>query len=258
MASDEPVILVETDGPIRIVKLNRPDQLNAINQELDDRLSTVFSELARDDSARVIVITGAGRAFSAGGDFEHLKAMYEDPVLRRRSVENGQLIVRSMLRCRLPIVAAVNGPAVGLGCSLVALSDTVFMSEDTFLADPHVSVGLVAADGGALSWPSHISVMLAKEFLFTGDRIPANRAAQMGLVNHVLASEEVLPAAMAYAQRLARLPQQAIEATKRVLNLHLERAVSATIDYAFSAELESFHTQDLREAVDRFLGSSNP
>ena len=171
MAAHEPAVLVESDGTIRIVKLNRPDQLNAINQELDDRLSTLFTELAEDDSARVILITGQGRAFSAGGDFDHLKAMCEDPVIRRRSVENGHRIVWSMVRCRLPIIAAVNGPAVGLGCSLVALSDVVFMSENAFLADPDVSVGLVAADGGALSWPSHISLMLAKEFLFTGDRI---------------------------------------------------------------------------------------
>ena len=173
---EEPVVVVQADGPIRVVKLNRPDQLNSINEELDNRLATIFSELAEDDSARVIVLTGTGRAFSAGGDFDHLKAMYEDPALRRRSVENGHRIVWGMLRCRLPIVAAVNGPAVGLGCSLVAMSDTVIMSEKAFLADPHVPVGLVAADGGALLWPSHISLMLAKEFLFTGDRIPARVA----------------------------------------------------------------------------------
>jgi enoyl-CoA hydratase/carnithine racemase len=158
-----------------------------------------------------------------------------------------------MIQCRIPVIAAVNGPAVGLGCSVIALSDVVYMAESAYLSDPHVTVGLVAADGGPLTWPLHTSLLLAKEYAFTGDRISAQRAAQIGLANHVSADADVLTDALAAAHKIAALPQQAVEATKRVLNLHLERAVLATIDFAMASETASFDTDDLRANVDRFL-----
>jgi len=246
-------IRVETNGPVRVVRLSRPDQLNAVNDDLHLGLTRVFPLLGADRDARVAVITGEGRAFSAGGDFELLNRMVKDRALRRDVIAEGRELVLNMIRCRLPVVAAVNGPAVGLGCSVVALSDVVFMAESAYLADPHVAVGLVAADGGPLTWPLHTSLLIAKEFAFTGDRISAARAAQIGLANHVCPDREVLPAALKAAHRIAALPRQAVEATKRVLNLHVERAVLATIDFAMAAETESFETSDLQENVARFL-----
>ena len=111
-----------------------------------------------------------------------------------------------MIRCRVPVVAAVNGPAVGLGCSVIALSDVVYMAESAYLADPHVMVGLVAADGGPLTWPLHTSLLLAKEYAFTGDRIGAARAREIGLANHVCPDDEVFAAALAAAHTIAALP----------------------------------------------------
>jgi enoyl-CoA hydratase len=248
------VISVEADGPLRIVRLNRPEQLNAINDELHAALTELFPQLSADPEARVAVITGNGRAFSAGGDFDLLDRMAKDRDLRRDVIAEGRELVINMVRCRIPVVAAVNGPAVGLGCSVIALSDVVYMAESAYLADPHVTVGLVAADGGPLTWPLLTSLLLAKEFAFTGDRIKAARAAEIGLANHVVPDGEVLAAAIAAARRIAALPQQAVEATKRVLNLHVERSVLATIDFAMSAETESFDTPELRANVDRFLG----
>jgi enoyl-CoA hydratase/carnithine racemase len=247
------VIRVEDDGPLRVVTLTRPEQLNAVNDELHRGLATVFTQVSADADARVAVLTGAGRAFSAGGDFDLLDRMSKDRVLRRTTIAEGREIVLSMLRCRVPVIAAVNGPAVGLGCSLVALSDVVYMAESAYLADPHVPVGLVAADGGPVTWPLHTSLLLAKEYAFTGERITATRAAEIGLVNHVCPDDEVLPAALAAARKVAALPQQAVEATKRVLNMHMERAVLATIDFALAAENESFDTDELRANIDRFL-----
>jgi enoyl-CoA hydratase/carnithine racemase len=241
---------VVAEGPLRLVRLNRPDQLNATNHGLHRGLAAVFPQLDADDGARVAVLTGAGRAFSAGGDFDYLDALSADPVLRRETLAHGRQIVTGMVGCRVPIVAAVNGPAVGLGCSLVALSDIVFMSERAHLADPHVLLGLVAADGGPIAWPLLTSLLLAKEYALTGDRIPARRAAEMGLVNHVCAEDEVLSSALACARRIAALPRQAVEDTRRVLNLHLERAVLATIDFALSAESRSFDSAELRENLD--------
>jgi enoyl-CoA hydratase len=247
-------IRVEADGPIRIVRLTRPDQLNAVNDDLHLGLTRVFPQLSADSGARVAVITGEGRAFSAGGDFDLLDRMAKDRSLRHDVIAEGRELVLNLIRCRVPVVAAVNGPAVGLGCSVIALSDVVYMAESAYLSDPHVTVGLVAADGGPLSWPLHTSLLLAKEYAFTGDRISAARAAEIGLANHVCPDAEVLSAALKAAHRIAALPQQAVEATKRVLNLHLERAVLATIDFAMSAETESFDTPDLRANIDRFRG----
>ena len=157
-------------------------------------------------------------------------------------IAEGRELVLNMIRCRIPVVAAVNGPAVGLGCSVIALSDVVYMAESAYLSDPHVTVGLVAADGGPLTWPLHTSLLLAKEYALTGERIPAARAAEIGLANHVCPDGEVLPAALSAAHKIAALPRQAVEATKRVLNLHAERAVLATIDFAMASETESFDT----------------
>jgi enoyl-CoA hydratase/carnithine racemase len=244
---------VTDDGPIRVVTLNRPEQLNATNHELHAGLAALFPQLDADEGARVAVLTGAGRAFSAGGDFDYLDELTRDGALRSTTIAHGRQIVTGMVRCRLPIIAAVNGPAVGLGCSLVALSDIVFMAASAHLADPHVVLGLVAADGGPVVWPLLTSLQLAKEYALTGDRIPAERAAAIGLVNHVCPDEEVLDRALACAERIARLPKGAVEDTKRVINIQMERAVLASLDYALSAEDRSFTTPELRANIDAVL-----
>ena len=242
-------VQVEADGALRIIRLNRPDALNAVNDDLHCALAALWPRLNEDPGARAAVLTGNGRAFSAGGDFAYLKEIMNDPALRRKTILHGREIVLGMVRCRIPVVAAVNGPAVGLGCSLVALSDIVYMAETAYLADPHVQVGLVAADGGPLTWPLQISVLQAKEYALTGARISAERAVEMGLANHVVA--DPLSEAIACAKKIMELPQQAVESTKRMLNMHIERAVLNTLDYANAAEDQSFQTEDFRQIVER-------
>jgi enoyl-CoA hydratase/carnithine racemase len=245
------VIQVEDDGAIRVVRLNRPEQLNATNHELHEGLAQLWPQIDADTEARAVVLTGNGRAFSAGGDFDYIDELVGDEALRKLSLTHGRMIVTGMAGCRVPIIAAVNGPAVGLGCSLVALSDIAFMARSAHLADPHVLLGLVAADGGPITWPLMTSLMLAKEYALTGDRIPAERAAAIGLVNHVVDDDAVMDEAMACARKIAKLPKQAVEDTRKVINLHLQRAVLATIDYALTAEHRSFDSPELRANLDR-------
>ena len=242
-----PEVDVAADGPLRIITLNRPGALNAVNDPLHTGLARLWPRLSEDHDARAAVLTGSGRAFSAGGDFGYLEELSRDAALRAKTIAHGRDLVLGMARCRVPVVAAVNGPAVGLGCSLVALSDVVYMAETAYLADPHVQIGLVAADGGPLTWPLHTSLLLAKEYALTGARISAPRAAEMGLANHVVA--DPLSEALACAKRIAGLPRQAVESTKRIFNLQLERAVLATLDFAMTAEEQSFGTADFRSII---------
>jgi enoyl-CoA hydratase/carnithine racemase len=248
-----PEVQIESDGPIRVIRLNRPDDLNAVNRAFHRAIPSVFEQLALDLDARAAVITGNGRAFSAGGDFAYLDELTQDLDLRRETILDGRRIVKGMVACRVPLIAAVNGPAVGLGASIVALCDIVYMAESAHLADPHILVGLVGGDGAAITWPLLMSLHLAKEYALTGDRIPAERAAAIGLANHVVPDDEVFDQAMACAQRIAKLPQQATQDTLRAINMHLERAVLATLDYAFSAEERSFTTPEMRERLDRLM-----
>src|SRR6185436_12216954 len=162
---------VKADGPLRIITLNRPDALNAVNDALHVGLAKIWDALNEDADARAAVITDAGRAFSAGGEFNYLDELRGNEALRQKTIKHGRDIVIGMVRCRIPVIAAVNGPAVGLGCSLAALSDVVYVAETAHFADPHVQIGLVAADGGPLVWGSQISLLQAKEFALTGVRI---------------------------------------------------------------------------------------
>lgn len=242
---------VEADGPIRIVTLNRPDALNAVSPTLHHALISVWQHIGRDREARAVVLTGAGRAFSAGGDVANFLRNQEDLAHRRQSILGARHLVDAMIGFHLPVVAAVNGPAVGLGCSLAIMSDLVIMSETAYLADPHVKVGLVAGDGGAAFWPYLVGMLKAKELVMLGDRVPADEAVRLGLANKAVAPESLMDEALAMARRFAELSPSAVQDTKRAFNLHLRRAVEDVMHFALAAESESFDTPFVRESVER-------
>lgn len=252
----EPHLSVEADGAVRLVTFNRPETLNAVDADIHRALAQLWGHLADDAEARAVVLTGRGRAFSAGGDMVMFQRLQEGRDERRRLLDEAGMIVREMIGFPLPVVAAVNGPAVGLGCSVALLCDIVYMAESAYLCDPHVAVGLTAGDGGAPTWPLFMSLMRAKEFLLTGDRISADRALALGLANRVVPDEGVLDEAMALAHRLAAMPPQAVQSTKRALNLHLARAAAGVLEFALAAEYQSFDTEDHRQIIDRFLSRS--
>ena len=248
------VLTVTEDGPVRIVRLNRPEALNAVDEALHTALTHVWTSLSEDRDARAVVITGEGRAFTAGGDMGLLHRMSEDLDVRERLLEESAKIMHDMIGFRLPLVAGVNGPAVGLGCSLAMLSDIVHMEESAYLADPHVPVGLVAGDGGAITWPLAMSLLSAKEYILLGDKIPAHEAHRLGLANKVVPDGEGFESALAIAHRLAALPPQAVQDTKKAINVHLARAATGLVELCASAEYRSFDTPELKANVAKFMG----
>ncbi len=244
--STEGVLTERVDGRVLTITMNRPEKLNAVNEAMHAALaSTWVSAAARDDIA-VIVLTGAGRAFSAGGDVGEFGGMMDEGPRRREMVAAARAIVTGMLRCPLPIVAAVNGPAVGLGCSLALLSDVVVMSQAAFLADTHVQHGLVPGDGGFI-WPMLTGMMQAKLPLMTGDRIDADEAYRLGLATKICSADSLQECVEEVAGRLAAMPRGAVQDTKRMLNMHTERALFGVMDFAMAAE--SLNFVDNREAI---------
>jgi enoyl-CoA hydratase/carnithine racemase len=241
-------LVVTADGPVRVLRMNRPEDLNGINRPLHQALARVWDDIGGDVNARAVVITGAGSAFSAGGDFGYMQENIDDEVMRAQTVAEGRAIIRGMVRCPLPVIAAVNGPAVGLGCSIAMLSDLVLMSEDSFLADPHLRMGLVPGDGGMV-WPALIGLSRAKEYLFLGSRIPPDKAVEFGLASRVIAPEQLMPEALSIAHRLAQVPPAALQETKSALNAYLEVQLDGAFESALSAELTSMGSPEHREAV---------
>ncbi|HZP30526.1 MAG TPA: enoyl-CoA hydratase/isomerase family protein [Acidimicrobiia bacterium] len=249
-------LLVEARGAVAVVTLNRPDALNAANEALHGRLARVWGELDGDPAVGAIVLTGAGGAFSAGGDLNLLQRMVDDRALRDAIMAEGMEIVRAMTAVRVPIVAAVNGPAVGLGCSLASMCDLVVVEEHAYFADPHVALGLVAADGGALTWPLLTSLLRAKEFILLGDRLPAADALGIGLANRVVPTGTSVQVALELAERMAALPSQAVRETKAVLNDALRRAVGSALEGAIAAETASFDEATFRANLATMLRRS--
>jgi enoyl-CoA hydratase len=241
---------VSADGPVRIVRINRPAELNAINGPLHRAFAQVWRQLAADTEARAVVLTGEGRAFSAGGDLGWITSFLDDPVAREESLREGAEIIEEVLRFPLPVVAAVNGPAVGLGCSIAVLCDVLLISETAYLADPHVAVGLVAGDGGAAFWPLLTPLLRSRVYLFTGDRIPAATAVELGLATKAVPPDELLPAALQLAHRFAGQPMEAIRGTKRVLNMHLAGALAGPLQSGFAAEAVSMQTPEHRARLE--------
>ncbi len=250
------LVRLDSDGAVRVLTLNRPDARNAFNDELKLAFVDRLRQLARDTDARAIVVTGAGEAFSAGGDIGNFVNRYKFEN-RFYWMREARLLADEMLRCHLPIVAALNGPAIGLGCSVAIMSDLVLISEDAFMCDPHVGVGLVAADGGAVLWPLIMSYLKAKEYLLLGERIPGDECVRVGLANRTVPAGQVLEEALKLAHRLAELPWQSVQETKRAINLHLQEAAMRVMPMATTAESESFNTDAVQAFMARFgIGES--
>jgi enoyl-CoA hydratase len=246
-------LVVQVDGPVRVVTMNRPDSMNAADAVMHRELAEVWELLALDPGCRAVVLTGAGRAFSAGGDLPRMIETQQDRAVQDEVFDEARRIVLGMLALPQPVVAAVNGPAVGLGASLVALCDLAVASEKAYLADPHLAVGLVPADGAAMLWPLTMGLMRAKEFVFSGARITAATARDWGLVTRVVPPDEVLVTALTLAHDLAGYPAQALQDTKRLMNTHYTRALAGLLDEALACEQASVDSPEHAQRVRRLV-----
>lgn len=242
-------IRTETVGDVLRVTIDNPrSDLNVVDEGLHHDLCRLFRDLRDEQSARAVLLTGSKRAFSAGGDFGWFPTLQEPGRLDALR-HDAKAMIWDLLDVELPIVCAVNGPAVGLGASLALLCDVVFMAETATIADPHVRVGIVAGDGGTAIWPLAVGPARAKEYLLTGDPVGAVEAERIGLVNHVVPAADLDETAMAFAARLAAGAPLAVRYTKLAVNKLVKDALNVSFDAATALELVTFRTEDHREAL---------
>lgn len=249
---------VNVAGRIATVMMNQPDKLNAVGMGMHTELARIFVDLNNDPQVDIIILTGAGRAFSSGGDIDWMQKMIDDPDEFEKTAREAKQIVFSMLDCEKPIIAKVNGHATGLGATLALFCDVIFASDKAKIGDPHVNVGFVAGDGGAVIWPQLIGYARAKEFLMTGDLIPAPEAARIGLINRAVPLEELDAAVDVFARRLASGATKAIRWTKMSVNIGLKQLAHSIMDASISYEAQSNRTADHAEAVAAFREGRKP
>nr|WP_145550138.1 enoyl-CoA hydratase-related protein [Variovorax boronicumulans] len=239
-------------GRILTIALNRPAQRNAVNARLHHELSRVFTDAQRDGGSDIVVLSGNGSAFCAGGDIDWMQLSVDEPSEFERTAREAKDIVYSQLDLEKPLICKLNGHATGLGASLALLSDIVVMAAEARIGDPHVSVGLVAGDGGALIWPQLVGYAKAKKYLLTGELMAAAEAERIGLVTEVVPRAELDAHVAALAQRLAAGATKAIRWSKVTTNLPLRQLFHSYFDAGVAYECMSNLTADHAEAVRAF------
>lgn len=248
--SVESTVLLDVDGPIATVGLNRPDKLNAIDVTTHLRLAECLREANREPHVRVIVVTGAGRGFCSGGDVSAMEGSTSFGRPGPAVVHTpGRDLVDTLLRIEKPLLARVNGPAVGLGATIALLCDVVVMADEAQIGDGHVPIGLVAGDGGALVWPMLVGPARAKELLMTGRLLTGPDAVQCGLVARSVPAADLDSTVQALALELAALPPYAVQATKASVNRILQFVSTLVLDTSLAYEHLSMKMADHQEAL---------
>jgi enoyl-CoA hydratase len=240
-------------GRVLTIVMNRPEVKNAANVRMHRELSTVFRHAQADEASDIVVLTGAGDAFSSGGDIRAMRDKIADRTLWNDTVNEARSLFYSILDMEKPFIARINGAATGLGATLAVYADISIASEGAVIGDPHVKVGLVAGDGGALMWPMLVGFQRAKELLFLGDNISAVEAARIGLISRAVPAAQLDDEVDALVTRLLKLPPFALRGTKKAINHTLKGLALATFEYGVSLETQSQLTRDHAEAVDAFI-----
>lgn len=245
-------------GRVLTITLNRPEKLNAVDAVMHEELARVFVDASSDPDSDIVVLTGAGRAFSSGGDIGWMQEMIDDPARFEKTAREGKQIVYTLLDCEKPVIAKLNGHATGLGATIALFCDVIFAAENAKIGDPHVSVGFVAGDGGAVIWPQLIGFARAKEYLMTGDLLSASRAAEIGLINHAVPADDLDARVDAFADKLAAGATKAILWSKMSVNIALKKLAHSMMDASLAYEALSNISPDHQEAVNAFREKRQP
>jgi enoyl-CoA hydratase len=245
-------------GRILTVTLNRPETRNAVDGRMHGELATIFYDVQLDEQADVIVLTGAGSAFSAGGDLNWLATLRQAGSLGHPAAVDVKKIVFGLLDLEKPIIARIPGPCLGLGTTIALLCDVIYAGISARIGDPHVRVGLVAGDGGAVIWPQLVGYARAKEYLLTGDLLSAQEAERIGLINHAVPDGELDRHVYELAERLAAGATKAIRWTKTVVNIGLKQLAHSVMDASMSYEMLTMATTDHGEAIAAFQEKRKP
>ncbi|OBJ46466.1 hypothetical protein A5630_11580 [Mycolicibacterium mucogenicum] len=245
--------ITRTDA-ILSIEITGTTSMNMVDGVMHRELSEIWSQVCLDREAKVIILTGKGeRAFSAGGEMSWFAGM--DAHEKDVAIAEGRRIVIDMLEVPQPIIAAVNGPAFGLGATIALMSDIVIAADHAVIADPHVVLGMVAGDGGGIIWPWLVGINRAKEFLLTGDHLDAQTAAQIGLVNRVVAADQLQNTAREMAEKIAKHSLMAVQGTKFAINSILRDTANVVLGSSLAVERRTLDTAEHADAVNKFLSA---
>jgi enoyl-CoA hydratase len=242
---------------VLLVTINRPEVLNAANARLHWEFTQIWPVVDADPKTRVVVVTGAGKAFSAGGDLSLVEDMAGNPDALTRTMREASDLVYNMINLDKPVVSAINGVAVGAGLVVALMADVSVISETARFSDGHTRLGVAAGDHAAILWPLLCGMAKAKYYLLTADFIDGREAERIGLVTMCVPPDQVMPKALDVADRLARGSQISIQWTKRALNNWLRQA-GPIFDQSLALEMLSFSYPDVREGVKAIREKRTP
>jgi enoyl-CoA hydratase len=252
--SDFQCLSLSVDGAIATLRLTRPDLHNLFDEALHTEFPSALIKVKHLPDLATLVIAADGRSFSAGGDLEMMLRANASKGMRDRLASEAKAIIDGMLDLPIPIIAAVQGSAIGLGATIVACSDIVVACKGARIADPHVSLGLAAGDGGVLGWSQSIGIMRAKRFLLTGEAISAEQGYAMGLVTDLADSpDDVEPMALALAQKIADLPRGGVQGTKRAFSSLSRSLYGQAFLLSLSEEMACLSGDEVKAAVELHL-----
>jgi enoyl-CoA hydratase len=246
-------LTLEVSDGIAEITLTRPELMNRVDAALHTELTAALDQIARRQDVRASVLASTGRVFSAGGDFELMRAAHDHPGERRQIADDGLRLLDALIGLPQPLVVALHGAAIGVGATVVLTADAIVAARSASLSDPHVALGLVAGDGGCLVWPASTGMLRARRHLLTGDALDAETAFACGLVTDLVdTAEEALPAARALAARIAKLPPMAVQGTKAALNRLTQQRAGEVVPLSMANEVATFASEDLLEAIASF------
>ncbi|MGE3595712.1 MAG: enoyl-CoA hydratase-related protein [Dehalococcoidia bacterium] len=248
------ILIEKRPNGVAIATLNQPKKLNAIDPNMHLEVTSLARDFDEDPDVKVLILTGAGRAFCAGGDFSPGRPRFSGPRIWREARQ----LVDDFLDCEKPIITAMNGPAMGLGATIALLGDVIIAGRSASIGDTHVRVAMGAGDGGQVYWPLLMGINRAKYYMMTGDVLTAEDAEKLGLVNFVVDDDQLMTRALELADRLAAGPGLAISASKIGINKYIKFVSNLVLPLTLKLQSATLYSEDAEEAIAAFREKRTP